>query len=124
MLIDTAVFIDYLRGHEKAADAVRAARAQGEVFIHAVVAAELIAGVLDRPELRRTASLVSSCRLVVPDESDLRRALRLLERHVLADGVEWNDCVVAATALRMGRPVVTPNEKHFRVFRGLKIIRY
>lgn len=91
--------------------------------MHAVVAAELITGVLNRSELRRTVALISSCRLVVPDESDIRRALRSLEKHVLADGLCWNDCLIAATAMRLNQPVMTPNEKHFRVFRGLEIIR-
>ncbi len=91
--------------------------------MHAVVAAELITGVLNRSELRRTAALISTCRVVVPDESDMRRALRLLEKHVPADGLDWNDCLIAATALRLGEPVVTPNEKHFRVFRGLEVIK-
>lgn len=123
MFIDTAIFIDYLRGSERAAVAVVRARSSGEVPIHAVVAAELVSGVLNRSELRRTAALISTCRLVVPDESDVRRALRMLEKHVLADGLDWHDCLIAATALRLDQPVVTPNEKHFRVFRGLEVIK-
>src|SRR5437868_318790 len=109
MLLDTAIFIDYLRGDERAANVVVRARALSDVTMHLVVAAELIAGVLNRAELRRTKALISSCRLMLPDDSDLRRALRLLERHILADGLDWNDCLIAATAMRIRQPVVTPN---------------
>lgn len=123
MIVDTSVFIDYLKGDERAAVCVIRARGSGGVVMHAVVAAELIAGVLNRSELRRTAALISTCRLVVPDESDVRRALRLLERHVLADGIDWSDCLIAASALRLGAPVVTLNTKHFRVVRGLDVVR-
>lgn len=123
MIVDTSVFIDYLKGDERAAVSVIRARGSGGVVMHAVVAAELIAGVLNRSELRRTVALISTCRLVVADESDVRRALRLLERHVLADGIDWNDCLIAATALRLGEPVVTLNVKHFRVVRGLDVVK-
>lgn len=120
MFLDTAIFIDYLKGREAASMVVVRARSGGEVPMHAVVAAELITGVLNRAELRRTMALVSTCRLIVPDESDIRRALGFLERHILTDGLDWNDCLIAATALRMRRPVITPNRKHFRIFRGLR----
>lgn len=123
MLLDTVIFIDYLKGREPAAAAVVAARSRGHVAMHAVVAAELIAGVLDRSELRRTMAMISTCQLLIPDDSDIRRALQLLERHTLSDGLDWNDCLIAATALRLRMPVATLNEKHFRVFRGLKTLR-
>jgi predicted nucleic acid-binding protein len=126
MFVDTAIFIDYLKGNEAAAIAVVQARAAGpgrRVSMHAVVAAELITGVLNRSELRRATALISTCRVIVPDESDIRRALRLLEKHVLSDGLEWNDCLIAATAMRLDQPVLTPNEKHFRVFKGLEVVR-
>jgi predicted nucleic acid-binding protein len=123
MLLDTTIFIDYLKGREQAAGAVVRARAESTVTMHLVVAAELIAGVLNRSELRRTLALISSCRLLLPDESDMRRALRLLERHGLADGLDWNDCLIGATALRLRHAVVTLNEKHFRAIRGVRVVR-
>lgn len=123
MILDTSIFIDYFRGDERAAVTVVRARREGAVVMHAVVAAELLSGVLGRAELKRTTSLISTCRLLVPDESDVRRALRLLERHVLAHGVGWNDCLIAATALRLDSPVVTLNTKHFQIMRGLDVIR-
>ena len=123
MLLDTAIFIDYLRGHEPAAAAVVRARAESGVWMHTVVAAELIAGARNKPELRRVTALMSGCRLLLPDESDLRRALRLLERHALPDGLDWCDCLIAATAMRLGETVVTPNLKHFRAIRAVRAMR-
>ncbi len=122
MLLDTGIFIDYLRGDQRAATAIVKARATGPVFMHAVVAAELLAGVLNRSELRRTTAMISTCRIETPDDTDMYRALGLLEKHVLADGLDWNDCLIACTAMRLRVPVVTLNRKHFRVFRGLKVV--
>jgi predicted nucleic acid-binding protein len=91
--------------------------------MHVAVAAELFFGSRDRAELRRAQTLVSTCDIVTPNETDHRRALHYLEQHVLANGPGWNDCLIAATATRLELPVLTLNEKHFRVFRGLRVIR-
>jgi predicted nucleic acid-binding protein len=123
MLVDTAIFIDYLKGKDLAAEAILHARSHGEISMHAVVAAELLTGVLNRSELRRVSALISTCRLIMPDASDIRHVIKLLEKNVLANGVDWNDCLIAATALRLKQPVITPNEKHFRIFRGLTIMK-
>jgi predicted nucleic acid-binding protein len=123
MFLDTTIFIDYLKGRPDAAAAILGARAGGVVPTHAIVVAELFAGSLNRSDLRRVIALASTCRVIVPDEADIRRALRLLERHALSHGVDWNDCLIAASALRLAQPVVTTNDKHFRPFRGLKVRR-
>lgn len=121
-LLDTSIVVDYLRGRGEAMGFVAAQRQHGELSVHAVVEAEIIAGALDRRDLRGANRFLSTCTRVIPDESDLRRSLVLLARHRLASGVEWHDCIIAATALRTGISVATFNQKHFRVFRGLRVI--
>jgi predicted nucleic acid-binding protein len=123
LLVDSSVFIDYLRADRRAHSFIAGARGTASVVMHGVVAAEIISGARNRTEQRRAMLLVSTCESIMPDESDLRRSLKLLERHCLGDGVEWLDCLIAATALRLKCPVATLNEKHFRVFNGLKVMR-
>jgi hypothetical protein len=38
-------------------------------------------------------------------------------------GVGWPDCLIAATCIRLGLPLVTLNDKHFRAIRGLRVVR-
>ncbi len=45
------------------------------------------------------------------------------KRYSLSHGVGWPDCLIAATALRLGLPVVTLNDKRFKVFKGLRVVR-
>lgn len=42
MLLDTGIFIDYLRGDQRAATTIVKARATGPIIMHAIVAAELL----------------------------------------------------------------------------------
>ena len=91
--------------------------------MHAVTSAELASGARGARELRVVDALIGSCEVVIPDAHDISRSLTLLRRHRLADGVEWNDCIIAATCLRLGVAVATLNDKHFRPFRGLTVAR-
>jgi predicted nucleic acid-binding protein len=49
--------------------------------------------------------------------------LDLLAGFRLSHGVGWPDCLIAATAIRLGRPVATTNVKHFTPFPNLQVIR-
>lgn len=122
-LLDSCFVIDYLKGRPEAMTALNDLRAGGSVLLHSVVEAEIIAGALDARDLRGAQRFFKTCTSVVPDESDVRRSLVLFARHALPDGVDWHDCLIAATSLRLNLRVVTCNTKHFRVFRTLKVVR-
>ena len=49
--------------------------------------------------------------------------LDLLGQLHLSYDVDLPDCLIAATALRLNLAVVTINDRHFRLFKGLKVLR-
>ena len=122
-LIDASILIDCLRGVPAAHDCLRAAAGRQALITHFVAAAEVLTGSRDRADLRAGANLLRRFVLVPAHEADSPLALRLLRRHRLADGVGWPDCLIAATCLRLGHGITTLNDKHFRVFRGLRVVR-
>ncbi len=122
-LIDTSLLVDYLRGSGDARAFFASARAAGELRTHIVCAAELHTGVKSRRDAREVERLLAALDILVPDESDLRRSLTLLARLRPAHGIEWNDCLIAATALRLGFGVATRNDKHFAAILGLRVAR-
>ena len=61
--------------------------------------------------------------MLIPSEADWTLALRLCRAHGRVFGTDWVDCLVAATAMRLGVAVATINEKHFKPIRGLDVIR-
>src|SRR5206468_2460788 len=99
------------------------ARRTRRPVVHPVVEAELIAGARDRSELKQVTRLLARFEALPLEPIDARTSLRLLGRHRLSGGVSWEDCLLAATALRTDTPIATLNDKHFRVFRGLEVIR-
>ncbi len=122
-VLDTSIFIDWQRGLPSALEVMQRERGGGQLFIHVVVAAELLAGVRDRRELRAMEALIERESLLVPTDHDLRTALKIVGRHHLAHGIEWNDAMIAATCLRLGAPLFTRNVKHFGAVRGLRVVQ-
>ena len=120
-ILDSSILIDCLRGR---ADAVAfVAERAGEARTHLLVAAELIAGARDKREMSLIDSFLKSFVIVVPTEADGLAALELYRSHRLAHGVDWPDCQIAATAIRLDVEVFTLNVKHFAALPGVRIAR-
>ncbi len=121
-MVDSSVLIDCLRGHS-AAIAVLAARANdGRPQTH-LLAAELLTGARDKAEQAVIDSFLRGFDLTLPTEADGLAALVMYRRFRLSHGVDWPDCQIAATALRLGVDVFTQNVKHFAAIPGLRVVR-
>jgi predicted nucleic acid-binding protein len=124
-ILDSSVLIDCLRGHAGAVAFLRSHTVVigGPPTTHLLVVAELYAGARDARELRAVQSFLAPFQLTVPNERDGLAALDLFRQHRLSHGVDWPDCQIAATALRLGVEVLTLNVKHFSAFPGLRVVR-
>jgi predicted nucleic acid-binding protein len=123
LVIDTSILIDVLRASPDSEAFLSNARRTRGLVVHPVVEAELIAGTRNRSELKQVQRLLARFDSLPLEAIDARTSLRLLSRHRLTSGVSWEDCLLAATALRTKAPVATLNDKHFRAFRGLEVVR-
>jgi predicted nucleic acid-binding protein len=122
-LVDTSVFIDLFRRRPEADEYIGTRLRSGRLAMHAAIAAELIAGVRNKAEQRELDRLCRHARTLIPTENDWALAFRLCRTHTLAAGTDWVDCLVAASAIRLGVPVATINDKHFRPIKGLRVVR-
>lgn len=123
LIIDTSVLVDVLRDVDAGSDFLLTARRMYRLVVHPVVEAELIAGARNRSELKLVAKLLDRFESIPLATIDARTSLRLLRAHRLTHSVSWEDCLLAATALRRETPVATLNDKHFRAFRALEVLR-
>jgi predicted nucleic acid-binding protein len=111
LLVDTDVWIDYLRGHPQAIACIK--QLPERVWISAVSVAELHAGVREGAEREALALLISSL-----DVADLTAEIAtrggLLRRDFgHSHGVGLNDALIAATALEHDLQLLTLNVKHY-----------
>ena len=87
---------------------------------------ELVQGCLDKREMRDVKEFVRSniAGVIHPDEKISEKAIRLLERHALSDGLRTVDSLIAATALTQGAALATSNYKHFKKISNLGIVKF
>jgi predicted nucleic acid-binding protein len=123
MIVDSDIVINFLRGNPPAQVFMRALTENGSAQTHPVVAAEVYAGARDTAQLRVFRDTMGAFQYVPATEEDIETSLALLVEHRLRDGVGWPDCLIAATCIRLDLPVATLNTRHFRVFKGLRVVQ-
>lgn len=123
MLVDSDVLIWWLRGREKAAQALIDA---APFEISAASRIEVLQGCLNKRELLTAdRGLVYYGATVLPiSEAISNRAERLIEIYTLSHGLQLPDALIAATALEHGLRLLSGNAKHFAPIKGLDFQRY
>lgn len=118
ILADTDVFVDFLRGYDKAVEYVKAH--SGEIMLSAIVVCELYAGVRGDRERAELDALVAVFP-VVPVTAELARAGGLYKRDChRSHGVGLADAILAATAEAQRADLKTLNTKHYPMLKGLR----
>lgn len=120
MLIDTDVLIWNMRGNTNAAELLD--NVEG-FTLSAVSYMELVQGVRDKSELRALRKALQYWKAVIqPLDSEISaRAMFLIETYALSHGLQLADALIAATAITLGEPLVTANDKHYRMIDGLEV---
>lgn len=119
-VVDTSVLIDYLRGHEGAADLLEKQRTLGSLHASEITRLEVLAGM--RPEeAEQTRSLLSALVWHPVDAAVAEEAGALGRRWLPSySGIDSADLAIAATATMAGLPLLTMNVRHFPMLPGLR----
>lgn len=118
-LLDTNIIIDYLKHTSSNKHFLDI---HDNIFTSYVVAGELLQGVRDKKDLRRTQNLLTTIDVDYGSISINRLALRLLEQYYLPHGIGFLDALIASTAIENQATLVTLNLKHFKPIKNLKVI--
>ena len=117
-LVDTDIFIDFLRGYNKAVAFVN--KFSSQIILSPIVIAELYAGVKGDKELSVLDNFISIFH-VVPMTSEIARLGGLYRRDFgKSHGVGLADAILAATAEIEKARLKTLNVKHYPMFNALK----
>jgi len=120
MLVDTDVLIWNLRGNTAAAE--RLDDLPG-FSLSAVSYMELVQGMRNKQELNqlRQALHYWQAKIVHWDEGTSSRATFLVESYALSHNMQMADALIAATAMELGVPLLTANDRHYRHIDGLAL---
>lgn len=123
LILDTSLLIDFERGHAPALAYVQALLDHDAAAIHPVSVVELLDGARSKNAEQQAVKLINNFPRLAVKPRDFDACIELMLQVRLAHGVGWADCLIAATCLRVGLPLVTLNDKHFRAVRRLRVVR-
>jgi len=123
MLIDTDVLICYMRGNKKALEVIEN---QISFYISVITYMELVQGMRNNNELRELRKALQrwQVKILLISEEISAKAMFLIERHYLSHSLQLADALIAATAELNGLPLLTANDKHYRIIRDLEVLRF
>lgn len=123
MLVDTDVFIWFLRGNSKAAKTLELL---DNIFISTVTYIELVQGMRNNEELRVLRSSVKELNIEIFPINELisMRASFYIEEYFLSHNIRLADALIAATAVLHGKDLLTGNSKHYKMIKDLGIKRF
>jgi len=118
ILVDTDIFIDFLRGYNKAIAFID--KFSSQIILSPIVVAELYAGVKGNGELTVLDNFISIFH-VVPLTSKIAKIGGLYKRDFgKSHGVGLADAILAATVEVEQAKLKTLNVKHYPMFKALK----
>jgi len=123
MIIDTDVLIWYLRGNEKAYKIIENSN---NFFISVVTYMELVQGMRNKKELDnlRKALHIWNAKILYISEEISIKAMFYVEQHFLSHSMQLADALIGATAIAYGNPILTGNDKHYKVMKELQIKKF
>lgn len=123
MVIDTDVLIWYMKGNQKAYKTIENSK---HFSISVVTYMELVQGMRDKNELnnlRRALNTWGSKILYISEEISVK-AMFFVEQHFLSHSIQLADALIGATAISHGLPILTGNDKHYKILKDLQIKKF
>ena len=123
MLIDTDVIIWYMRGNENARKTLE--KLTG-FTISVVTYMELVQGMRNKKELSvlRKSLKLWDTKLIYITEEISSKAMFYVEQHYLSHSVELADALIGATAVSYSIPLLTGNDKHYKIVKEIKLLKF
>ncbi len=123
MIIDTDVLIWYMKGNEKAYKAIESVN---NFFISVVTYMELVQGMRNKKELNILRKSIHSwnAKVLYISEEISSKAMFYIEQHFLSHSLQLADALIGATAVAYGLPILTSNDKHYRIVKDIQITKF
>ncbi|MEP6716714.1 MAG: PIN domain-containing protein [Terriglobia bacterium] len=129
-ILDTDILSEYLKGHNSvvAGHAAQYTHQHGVFSFTSVTVYEIVYGLEVKgasAQLQRVLPWLRQNDEIVPNAEDYRTSASIRAKATQQGApLELTDCLIAAVAVRLGRPVVTGNTDDFRAIQrtGVKFI--
>jgi predicted nucleic acid-binding protein len=122
-LVDTDVLIWYMRGNDKAYGIIEDL---SSFSISVVTYMELVQGMRNKHELNHLRQALRGWNAVIIylSEEISAKAMFSVEQHFLSHSLELADALIGATAIAHGLPLLTGNDRHYKVLGNLELRKF
>ena len=123
MVIDTSIFIEFLRAKDKTKTALFLIPDDEQIFISSITLYELLMGAYT-PDKVNDIKILTEDLPVLPFNADVaNKAAEIYHQLRLKNKmIEFRDIFIAATCLVNNFPVKTLNKKHYDRIEGLSVV--
>ncbi len=123
ILLDSDVLIDLLRRYTPAVDWFDALHEDEELLVPGYVVMELIQGCRNRIEQDRVQRELVPFGVIWPSPKDCDLALEVFAEYRLSYNAGLLDVLIGQTAVAMGLPLYTFNQKHYSFIPGMETVQ-
>ena len=122
MVVDTGIFIDYLRARDKSKTILQDLPDNVELYISSITLYELYMGATSAQKWVDVKTLTEDIP-VLPFTKTIAEKAAIVYQELKKENkiIEFRDIFIAATALVHDLPILTRNKKHFTRVDGLKL---
>lgn len=123
MVIDTSIFIEYLRSKDRTNTALAKLPTETVLYVSSITAFELYSGATDIKKRQDIDTLLQGI-FILPLNTDIAKDAGFIYQDLRRRGnmIEVTDILIAATALENDLPIKTLNTSHFQRIPGLVIL--
>jgi tRNA(fMet)-specific endonuclease VapC len=123
MVIDTSIFVEYLRSKDRTNTALAKLPTETVLYVSSITAFELYSGATDIKKRQDIDTLLQGV-FILPLNTDIAKNAGFIYQDLRRRGnmIEVTDILIAATALENDLPIKTLNTNHFQRIPGLVIL--
>ena len=122
MVIDSSIFIEYLRAANKANTTLQKLPDQSLLYVSSVTLYELYMGATTQAKWVDVQTITEDITVLSLDQAVAEKAALIYQQLKKANQlIEFRDIFIGATALVHQLPVLTKNGKHFQRIPGLNV---
>ncbi|MBW2246240.1 MAG: type II toxin-antitoxin system VapC family toxin [Deltaproteobacteria bacterium] len=123
LLVDTDILIWYMKGNKNAHEIIEN---NLPFSVSVVTYIELIQGMRNKNELNCLRETLKDwgAEIVYLSEEISIKAMFFVEQHYLSHSLKLADALIGATAVSSGRPILTGNDKRYKVIKDVQIKKF
>ena len=124
VIVDTDILIDFGLDRPDAVQTMAKLEENYTITVSVITAMELYAGCRSKKDLKKVDELLSGIQIELVTKTVSEKAFELMKKFRSSHGVEINDMLIAAAAMKLEVKLISKNQKHYTFISGLDLLKY